>query len=81
MYDAWLATAKRYGDQNGYFWDGHLTVSGPLGRLRVTAKDRERYVAYEPAIGSRGSWARAAARNVVSKAPLIPLVPLRRGSL
>jgi predicted amidohydrolase len=74
MYDAWLVTANRYGDQNGYFWDGHLVISDPLGRLRVAVKDREQYVVYELAVGERGSWARTATRNVVVKAPLISLV-------
>jgi hypothetical protein len=47
MYDSWIVTANRYGDEGGYFWHGHLTVSDPVGELRVKEIGAERYVYYE----------------------------------
>jgi predicted amidohydrolase len=70
MYDAWLVTANRYGDEDGHFWNGHLVVSDPLGALRATAQDKAGYLVYEPAFDPDGPWLRRIIRNVIVKAPL-----------
>jgi predicted amidohydrolase len=71
MYDAWIVTANRYGDQDGYFWDGQLAISDPLGRLRVTTNGREQYQVYELGFASSTSWPKRLVRNAMVKAPLI----------
>lgn len=71
MYDAWMVTANRYGDEDGHFWDGHLMVSDPLGRLRVTTNGREQYVVHELGFVGSSSWPKRVLRNVMVKAPLV----------
>ena len=70
MYDSWIVTANRYGDENGHFWNGHLVISDPMGQLRATAQDQEQVLAYELKCAADSSWPKRAIRNVVVKAPL-----------
>ena len=75
MYDAWIVTANRYGDQDGHFWNGHVVISDPMGGLRVVAQDKEQYVVYGITLPhSRPSVPKSLLRNVTVKAPLIPHV-------
>jgi predicted amidohydrolase len=71
MYDAWMVTANRYGDEDGHFWDGHLMVSDPLGRLRVTTNGREQYQVYDLGFASSSSWPKWLLRSAMVKAPVI----------
>jgi predicted amidohydrolase len=71
MYDAWLVTANRYGDEDGHFWDGHLMISDPLGRLRVTTNGREQYQVYDLGFASSPSWPKWLVRSAMVKAPVI----------
>jgi predicted amidohydrolase len=70
MYDAWLVTANRYGDEDGHFWNGHMVVSDPLGVLRTAMQDKEGYLVYELAFDTGGSWLKRIIRNAIVKAPL-----------
>ena len=70
MYDAWIVTANRYGDENGTFWNGHIVISDPLGSLRVTAQDQEGYLVYELVFDTDRSWPKRLIRNMVVKASL-----------
>jgi hypothetical protein len=40
VYDAWIVTANRYGDENGYFWNGHTVISDPIGSLRASPQEK-----------------------------------------
>jgi predicted amidohydrolase len=71
MYDAWIVTANRYGDENGCFWNGHLVISDPWGELRATGQDQEQYLVYELKCAADPSWPKRAIRNVYVKAPLV----------
>jgi len=71
MYDAWLVTANRYGDEDGHFWDGHLMISDPLGRLRVTTNGLEQYQVYDLGFASSSSWPKWLVRSAMVKAPLV----------
>lgn len=71
MYDAWIVTANRYGDENGYFWNGHMVVSDPCGELRAKGQDREQYLIYELEFTDRQSWLKRVIRNVWVKTPLV----------
>lgn len=70
MYDAWVVTANRYGDENGRFWNGHMVISDPLGRLRAVGQDREQYLVYELKFADERSWLKRVIRNVLVKLPL-----------
>ncbi|HEY45884.1 MAG TPA: carbon-nitrogen hydrolase family protein [Anaerolineae bacterium] len=70
MYDAWVVTANRYGDENGSFWNGHMVISDPVGRLRATGQDQEQYLVYEVKCSADSSWPKRVIRNVYVKAPL-----------
>jgi predicted amidohydrolase len=70
MYDAWIVTANRYGDENGCFWNGHMVVSDPCGELRATGQDQEQYLVYELGFAGKQSWLKRAMRNAWVKAPL-----------
>jgi predicted amidohydrolase len=71
MYDAWMVTANRYGDEDGHSWDGHLMISDPLGRLRVATNGREQYQVYDLGFASNRSWPKWLVRNAMVKAPVI----------
>jgi predicted amidohydrolase len=71
MYDAWIVTANRYGDENGWEWNGHIVISDPCGELRATGQDREQFLVQELGFAGRQSWLRRAVRNVWVKTPLV----------
>jgi len=70
MYDSWIVTANRYGDENGCLWNGHIVISDPCGELRVTGQDQEQYLAYELRFADAQPWLKRTIRNVWVKAPL-----------
>jgi predicted amidohydrolase len=70
MYDAWIVTANRYGDEGDWFWNGHIVISDPLGSLRATAQDKEGYLVCELGFDTNKSWLRRIIRNMIVKAPL-----------
>jgi len=75
MYDAWIVTANRYGDQEEQFWNGHVVISDPMGVLRVVAQEKEQFVVYNITLSSsRSSLPKRLLRNVAVKTPLIPHV-------
>jgi predicted amidohydrolase len=47
MFDAWIVTANRYGQDARYTYDGQMSIGDPLGELRVKSKDREQVVYYD----------------------------------
>jgi len=71
MYDAWIVTANRYGDENGRFWNGHLVVSSPCGELRAKGQDKEQFLGYELRFDDKQPWLKRALRNAWVKMPLI----------
>ena len=70
MYDAWIVTANRYGDEDGWFWNGHLVISDPCGELHATGQGDEQYLAHELMCGADRSGPKRVLRNVIVKAPL-----------
>jgi predicted amidohydrolase len=70
MYDAWIVTANRYGDENGCFWNGHLVISDPLGELRATGQGQEQFLVYELGFADQKLWLKRAIRNLWVKTPL-----------
>jgi len=70
MYDTWIVTANRYGDQDGYFWNAHIGISDPLGSLRATSQDKEGYLVCELRFDTNQSWLKTIIRNIIVKAPL-----------
>lgn len=71
LYDAWIVTANRYGDENGYFWNGHVVISDPLGGLRAYGQDQEQFLVCEIECSADASWLSRVIRHVHVKAPLI----------
>lgn len=70
MYDAWIATANRFGDENGYFWNGHTVISDPLGRLRATLQNESDYLVYELYFDTWQPLWKRTIRNILVKVPL-----------
>ncbi len=70
MYDAWIVTPNRFGDEDGYFWDGHMVISDPLGGLQATARGQEQYLVHELRFANDRSWLKSILRNILVKAPL-----------
>jgi predicted amidohydrolase len=70
MYDAWVVTANRYGDQEGYFWNGHIVVSNPLGMLKATSQDVSGYLVFNLRFDTNHGILKRFIRNLVVKAPL-----------
>jgi predicted amidohydrolase len=71
LYDAWIVTANRYGDEGSRFWNGHLVVSDPLGHLRLTGQDGERTLIYDLSFADKGYWLKRTVRNIWVKTPLV----------
>ena len=71
MYDAWIVTANRYGDENGHFWNGHIVISDPCGELRATGQDKEQFLVDELGFVDKRSWLKRAIRSAWVKTPLI----------
>ncbi len=70
MYDAWIVTANRYGDENGRFWNGHMVVSDPLGRLRAVGQNQEQYIVYDLKFADAQSLYKKIIRSILVKLPL-----------
>jgi len=71
MYDAWIVTANRYGEENGRFWNGHMVISSPYGELRATGQDKEQFLVYELRFDDKQPWLKRALRNAWVKMPLV----------
>jgi predicted amidohydrolase len=71
MYDSWIVTANRCGEENGCLWNGHIVISDPCGELRATGQDQEQYMAYELRFADEQPWLKRAIRNVWVKTPLV----------
>jgi predicted amidohydrolase len=69
MYDAWVVSANRVGQETGY-WNGHTVISSPDGRLRAMMMDKEGYLVEELASRPDRSWLLRWMRTTWVKAPL-----------
>jgi predicted amidohydrolase len=41
LYDFWIVTANRIGNEGGHYWNGHQVISDPWGRLRIKNMEKE----------------------------------------
>lgn len=71
LYDAWIVTANRYGNEGDTFWNGHLVISDPLGELRLTGQDQEQVLAYELRFADESSILKRIIRSIWVKTPLL----------
>lgn len=71
LYDAWIVSANRLGNEGDWCWNGHIVVTDPLGRLRAISRDQESYLYYEVARPARGPWYIQALRKTWVRTPLI----------
>lgn len=71
MYDAWVVTANRYGDEDGHFWDGHTVISDPTGSLRAASKDKEGYLLLDINFDRNQNILKFLLRNFIVKASLL----------
>lgn len=71
MYDAWVVTANRYGDEEGCFWDGHTVISDPLGVLRATSKDQAGILVHEIKFDGHQNVLKTCLRNFFTKTSLL----------
>lgn len=71
MYDAWVVTANRYGNEDGFFWNGHTVISDPTGSLRATSKDKAGYLVYDIKFDRHQNILKRILRNIFVKASLL----------
>lgn len=71
MYDAWVITANRYGDEGSHFWDGHTVISDPTGSLRAVSKDKEGYLIFDINIDRNQNILKFLLRNFIVKTSLL----------
>lgn len=71
MFDSWLVSANRYGQEGGHYWNGHLVISDPLGRLRVKTKEQEQVVSYTVRIADRRPGTSRALRRLLVRLSLL----------
>ena len=55
LFDAWLVTANRFGEEDGYVYEGDMVVGDPMGRLQRTAVGKEQFMVAELYFLSNGS--------------------------
>jgi predicted amidohydrolase len=72
MFDAWIVTANRYGDEDIYIFDGNIVIGDPLGRLRVKTMGKDGFVFYQLNFVPDPSRLRKAVRRIYVGASLIP---------
>ena len=48
-------TANRYGFEEEKFWNGHMFIADPSGRLLVKGLDKEQYLFYELRVNTKES--------------------------
>jgi predicted amidohydrolase len=71
MYDAWLVTANRHGQEGKKLWPGLIVVSDPLGELRITEQGQEQYLVCELGFADTQSWLKRAMRIAWVRTPVI----------
>lgn len=71
MYDAWIITANRFGNEGEQFWPGLITITDPLGKVRGRHIGQERFMVYELHFADSGSNLKKIIRNIWVKVPLI----------
>ena len=71
LYDAWVVTANRYGQETGQFWNGHMVISDPLGRIKAIGQDQEQYLIADLNFVETQSKSKIAVRQAWVKSPLI----------
>jgi len=80
LYDAWIISANRYGREHDY-WSGHLAITDPMGQIRSTSFDQERYLVYELRFPTEQSWLQKVVRGIVVKVPLVSHILKHRKTL
>ena len=71
LYDAWIVSANRFGQEAEHYWNGHMVISDPLGRLRATSQDQERYLVAELNFADTQSKLKTALRQAWVKLPIV----------
>jgi predicted amidohydrolase len=72
LFDAWIATANRYGDENGFNYEGDMVIGDPLGRLRHTGVGSEQFLYAELFFMSDESFIKRALRRSYVGLSFIP---------
>lgn len=44
VFDYWIITTNRYGEEDGYFYEGDMIISDPLGQLHRTAVGKVQFM-------------------------------------
>jgi len=70
LYDAWIVSANRYGQETSY-WNGHIVISTPLGKLQKVLIDQEGYLVETLQIAQDRSGIQRIIRNTYVKTPLV----------
>lgn len=70
MYDAWVVSANRYGNENNY-WNGHTIITDPLGNLREVLVDEEGYLVHTLKFAQDRSIVQKILRTLYVKVPLL----------
>lgn len=71
MYDAWVLTANRYGDEDGHYWNGHTVISDPTGSLRAASKDKPGYLLFDINLDRDQNFLKFLLRNFIVKTSLL----------
>jgi len=71
MYDAWIVTANRFGDEDGHYWNGHMVVSDPLGDLRIAVEGCERVIVYDLGFAPPRKGLKRMLRRLITGTPLL----------
>ena len=70
-FGTWYLTANRFGDEEGRFWNGHMFIADPSGRLLVKGLNKEQYLFYELKVATNESRFRKFTRKIYLKLSLV----------
>lgn len=70
-FGTWYLTANRFGDEEGRFWNGHMFIADPSGRLQVKGLNKEQYLFYELKVATNESRFRKFTRKLYLKFSLV----------
>ncbi|MBK5113883.1 MAG: carbon-nitrogen hydrolase family protein [Candidatus Heimdallarchaeota archaeon] len=70
-FGTWYMTANRYGFEEEKFWNGHMFIANPLGKLLVKGFDEEQYLYYELKVNTKESRFKKFNRNIFLQFSLV----------
>ena len=70
-FGTWYVTANHFGDEGGRFWNGHMFIAEPSGKLVIKGFNKEQYLYYEAVVKINESSFKKSVRKLILKFSLV----------